>query len=151
MFMLFAAVLNHVYLCGLTGSMLMLVTVTCVPLKAILMSLACAVAEGHDGVLGPCCSRRPCWHPCSVPPLKTMSVAYAMGDDMDVHSVCCHQKPCRSPCSMLPLTVKGKEAIFSVVWMTSDSQLRKGAIEGFSGNPITPMPPKVTLYIESYF
>jgi hypothetical protein len=52
---------------------------------------------------------------------------------------------------MLPLTVKGKEAIFSVVWMTSDSQLRKGAIEGFSDNPIpTPMPPKVTVYIESY-
>ena len=47
MFMLFAAVLNHVYLCGLTGSMLMLVTVTCVPLKAILMSLACAVTENH--------------------------------------------------------------------------------------------------------
>lgn len=58
--MLCAAALSHVYLYGLTGSMLTLVTVTYVAPKAILMSLAYAVAEGHDGVLGPCCIRRPC-------------------------------------------------------------------------------------------
>jgi hypothetical protein len=37
--------------------------------------------------------------------------------------------------SDLPVTVKGKEDTFAVALMTSDSQLRKRDIEGFSDSP----------------
>lgn len=54
--MLCAAALSHVDVYGPTGTVLMLVTVTYVALKVMLMSLACTIAEGYDGILGPCCS-----------------------------------------------------------------------------------------------
>jgi hypothetical protein len=38
------------------------------------------------------------------------------------------------------LTVKGKDASFSVVSMTADSQLRERDIEGFCGNPYIHLP-----------
>lgn len=37
------------------------------PPEAILMPVACAAIEGHDGVCGPCCHQKPC----------------------EVHSLCC--------------------------------------------------------------
>lgn len=39
--------------------------------------------------------------------------------------------------SMLSLTVKSKEAVFGLVFMTADSQLRKKDIEGFCDNRYT--------------
>lgn len=79
------------------------------PLKALMVSLTCAEAEGHIDVCGLYC----------LPPdtmLRSMPLADAR-DHVDVDD--------------LPPTVKGKEAIFAESWMTSDPQLRKGDIKGF--------------------
>jgi hypothetical protein len=53
---------------------------------------------------------------------------------MIVDGLCCHHKPYGSPQSMLLLIVKGKDATFAVVPMSTDSQLEKREVEGFCDN-----------------
>ena len=52
----------------------------------------------------------------------------------DCSGSCLHKSHTR-PWSVLQLTVKGKEATFAVVLITTDSQLRKRDLKGFCNNP----------------
>lgn len=88
-----------------------------------------------------------CWCPWPLLPLRAMIEVLASAvakDNIYGNGVCYHQRPrdlcclqksCVGPWSMLPLTVKGKEATFAIVLVTTDSQLRKRDMEG---QPIPP-------------
>jgi hypothetical protein len=57
------------------------------PPEAMLMPVACAAIEGHDGVYGLCCAHRSWAMWISV-------VCTATGGHGDVRGPCCHQRPC---------------------------------------------------------
>lgn len=87
-------------------------SVSCLALEAMLVSMACAVTEGHKDIHG-------------------LGYAAMLSPEIvEVHDPCSHCLP-----------VKGKKASFAVVSMAIDSQLRKRDIEGFCDSPY-PRPPE---------
>lgn len=77
--------------------------------------------QGHLDVNALCCYRQSCWIMMQ-PEVVLMSMAHVtMEDQVDACVLCYCLKLCESPQSKLLLTVKGKEATFSVVWMSVES------------------------------
>lgn len=98
------------------------------PLEAMLVFMASALAEGCVDVRGPRCHQSP---------------GADAGDPMDAQLLpgpCYCQESGRGTGSVLPLTVKGKKVFCS--GMTTDTQLRKRDTEGFCDNPYPTTPTK---------
>lgn len=92
----------------------------------IQMCMVCAPSRGHVDVHGLCYHRRLCWCLWFVLLPETMLMSMVLAEGLvDVRGPRCQQKLCGSPWSLLPLTLKGKQASFVVVSVTTDSQLKK--------------------------
>lgn len=102
-----------------------------------------ATTWGHDDVHGPCYRWKLCEYPWSLlfPGSMLVSVAHIATEDHDeIHGICWHQRTVRCSWSVrgsalsVPLLTAYKEAMSSLVSMTTDAQLRKRVTKGFCDN-----------------
>lgn len=120
MFMVCDANWNHIKICKVPGTILMLLT--------------CPASLGYVDVRDP----GNFWGFVHEP---TAARDHVPG-------LCCYQETCGGSWSKLLMIVNSRQATFAVIWMTADAQVRGRDMEGFCDSPYShpnlPPPPKVT-------
>lgn len=103
--------------------------------KPMLVSAGLTAAKRHAHLSNLHCHLSPGWYPVVWTNIKGLFWVYGYSTARNhVGGLCCHKKLCGGPWSMLCLTVKNKEATFTVIPMTADAELRGNHMEGFYYN-----------------
>lgn len=125
------------------------VLMSLLPPRAMLMSIVHAV-QTHADARRPYCLQEPYWlndlH-CHMKlwryllsELSSRALSRSMAGS-HLHDLCCHLKASGGLWSMLPWRSQSTEASFTVVLMSTDTQMRERDIDGFCDDPYLHQPP----------